>query len=53
MPLDLLNNIGVLHFERGEFEVCTHSLLLLPFDTLCLQWAESSCLWWVAISCVS
>lgn len=22
MPIELLNNIGVLHFERGEFEVC-------------------------------
>jgi RNA polymerase-associated protein CTR9 len=23
VPVELLNNIGVLHFERGEFEVCT------------------------------
>lgn len=22
VPIELLNNIGVLHFERGEFEVC-------------------------------
>jgi hypothetical protein len=22
VPVELLNNIGVLHFERGEFEVC-------------------------------
>ncbi|KAG6432444.1 hypothetical protein SASPL_104020 [Salvia splendens] len=28
VPLELLNNIGVLHFERGEFEVST-----LFFDT--------------------
>lgn len=48
VPLDLLNNIGVLHFERGEFEVSTHSSALLQFDTLR---AESSCLCGVAISC--
>lgn len=23
VPIELLNNIGVLHFERGEFEVCS------------------------------
>lgn len=22
IPIDLLNNIGVLHFEREEYEVC-------------------------------
>lgn len=22
VPIEVLNNLGVLHFERGEFEVC-------------------------------
>lgn len=24
VPIEVLNNIGVLHFEREEFEVCEH-----------------------------
>lgn len=33
MPVDLLNNIGVLHLERGEFEVRT----ALYFTKILLQ----------------
>lgn len=37
VPIDLLNNIGVLHFERGEFEVCSFLLVvqLLLLAELC------------------
>lgn len=28
VSIELLNNIGVLHFERGEFEVCKNSKFL-------------------------
>lgn len=34
VPIELLNNIGVLQFERGEFEVCTaisHAALVMPW----------------------
>lgn len=32
VPIELLNNIGVLQFERGEFEVCqSHSLFIYLF----------------------
>lgn len=52
VPLELLNNIGLLHFEKGEFEVRTHSCILLQIDTLWQWLAQVSCFWWAAMSCV-
>lgn len=28
VPIEMLNNIGVLHFEKEEFEVCAVFILL-------------------------
>ena len=33
IPIELLNNIGVLHFERGEFEASSVSVLSLNLYT--------------------
>lgn len=43
VPIELLNNIGVLHFERGEFEVCAtlkglDEKLQLVFFSIVLEW---------------
>lgn len=43
VPIELLNNIGVLHFERGEFEVCAtlkrlDKKLQLVFFSIVLEW---------------
>lgn len=37
VPIELLNNIGVLQFERGEFEVCT----AISHPTLLMLWPLS------------
>ena len=44
VPIELLNNIGVLQFERGEFEVCVillkcsiNHVLLWSFPSTLIQ----------------
>lgn len=53
VPIELLNNIGVLHFERGEFEVCAihkglDEKLQLVFFSIVLEWVHTHFFPWKA-----
>nr|XP_018625186.1 protein CTR9 homolog isoform X2 [Nicotiana tomentosiformis] len=41
VPIELLNNIGVLHFERGEFELATQSFKEALGDGIWLKFLDA------------